>query len=266
MNIVYTLADPSKNYTILADAERSGIPFSFTESEEGRALLVSLGQQLMAAEPLAEQAGFVFPSENTLYMAGGEFCGNAALSAAALLCRDYGAGNRVELHVSGNSEVCRVGLSLSDELYQCTLSLSCAPLGIRHFVKPCSEPLSEEERRLAEKEIIRFSRQQGIDACGFLFLRDSGERSSAGAPLLEMEPLVFVDSLDSLFWESSCASGSMAASADYCKAHPEQYGIPVSLKQPGGTITVLTRKDGSLDLKNTVRLSAPRSINIEEKK
>ena len=78
MNIRYSIWDPSGNITALVE---SPIPI-----ERQR----TVASELMVRHPAVEQVGFVSLSpENdadaALRMAGGEFCGNAGMSAAALL-------------------------------------------------------------------------------------------------------------------------------------------------------------------------------------
>ena len=78
--IEYTLFDPTGNITLLAETP---VP---TESQP------SVAAELMALEPGTEQVGFVtFDADRVfLRMAGGEFCGNAAMSAAALFLERAG--------------------------------------------------------------------------------------------------------------------------------------------------------------------------------
>ena len=75
----YYLLNPTGNVTILS-------PAPVTEPE--LKILPAIARELMSYEPTAEQAGFTGPGDGdcdiSLTMAGGEFCGNAAMSAAAL--------------------------------------------------------------------------------------------------------------------------------------------------------------------------------------
>ena len=75
MNISYYVLDPTSNITILAETP---VPVE---------LQPSVASRLMLAEPEAEQTGFLSHEPGcdiALRMAGGEFCGNAAMSAAVI--------------------------------------------------------------------------------------------------------------------------------------------------------------------------------------
>ena len=97
--ITYTLFNPTGNITLLAETP---VP---TASQP------LVAAELMALEPETEQAGFVaFDSDAAfLRMAGGEFCGNAAMSAAALYLERSGkTEGTVPVHVSGTKEAVAV--------------------------------------------------------------------------------------------------------------------------------------------------------------
>ena len=99
--ITYTLFNPTGNITLLAETP---VP---TASQP------SVAAELMALEPETEQAGFVAfgPDAAFLRMAGGEFCGNAAMSAAAMYLERSGkTGGIVPVHVSGTKEAVAVML------------------------------------------------------------------------------------------------------------------------------------------------------------
>ena len=78
MELKYYLFDPTKNMTILVETPVPAESQPFVAS------------RLLQAEPTAEQVGFVSAgdgeSDIALRMAGGEFCGNATMSTAALFC------------------------------------------------------------------------------------------------------------------------------------------------------------------------------------
>ena len=71
-----------------------------------------------------------------------------------------------------------------------------------------------------------------------------------------LDPLVYVPQADTLFWERSCASGTAAVGA---WAGP---GTALSLKEPGGVLTVRTASDGTVTLEGTVRLSEQRTVSV----
>ena len=91
--IQYMLMDPSGNRTILVET-----PIPVADQPE-------VAAKLMETEPTAEQVGFLMdqePYDISLRMAGGEFCGNATMSAAVWYCMRKGlTSGKVTLKVSG---------------------------------------------------------------------------------------------------------------------------------------------------------------------
>lgn len=247
----YTVADPAGNVTLLIESP--------CEPEErcGTAVM------LMKAEPLSEQAGFVGPGDGecdvSLYMSGGEFCGNAAMSAAAWHCREAlktcpGETAEVKVRVSGEERPVTVFVSPGGEDgYDCSVIMP-APLeivmrpvplvrfrGISHMI--LNAPM---ERAAAEAAVKERCRALGADALGMMFLNeDSGE----------MKPLVYVRQSETLFWENSCASGSAAAGAYLAEKAGKK--IEASLRQPGGTLRVEAEPGKGPVLFSRVRLGPP---------
>ena len=248
-----SLFDPTGNITALVESP------------------VAIGEQSAAAErimsrfPKVEQVGFVrFPESEAnpveLRMAGGEFCANAAMStgALALLRRANGAGNSgtwetVSLRISGLSRETQTRLrresadsfrasvrmppvrALTENVFPFgTLrdKLSIVRMeGICHaIVTPASAFFSlREDKAAAEEAARRICAALGAEAVGLMFLEGT-------APRLRLTPLVFVPGSGTMFWESSCASGS-AAVGEYLSAAA---GGPVSLEleEPGGVLFV----------------------------
>ena len=93
MKVEYTVLDPTGNITILVT---SSVEIS---------LQPSVASKLMELVPEAEQVGFLSEAEGcdiALRMAGGEFCGNASMCAAAYYVNEEGLNTcQVTLHVSG---------------------------------------------------------------------------------------------------------------------------------------------------------------------
>ena len=246
--IEYGLWNPTGNRTILVESpvEEQAQP--------------ALAAQLMAAEPTAEQTGFVTCREDAVFlrMAGGEFCGNAALSAAACWCLRHGmavgestvvpvlcAGNTLFAAVSCTGEnafSCTIEMPRPREITAVTFEGRSYPLvwfdGISHLI--CETPM---ERAAAEAVIRPWCRQLGADGLGLLFWDREKEA---------MTPLVYVPGCDTLFWESSCASGTAAIGAYAAR----QAGGPVRMKLrlPGGTLGIQATPAGDLRLSGTTVL------------
>ncbi|MBR0040749.1 MAG: hypothetical protein IJP64_05160 [Oscillospiraceae bacterium] len=215
---------------------------------------------VMERFPEVEQVGFVRLPANgeriALRMAGGEFCGNAAMSAAALLLLRRGLESddrqRVMIDFSGVGEAVEVRLRREEKnLFRSSVRMPPAreitemsvsvggveetlPLvrmqGISHvLVTPASRFFAMREDRTAAEETARgLCQALGADALGLMFLE--GE-----APRCRLTPLVFVPGSGTVFWERSCASGSAAAAMalSACRGEP----VRLEFSEPGGTLS-----------------------------
>ena len=236
----YVLADPTANRTILV---RTPVP-----SPERRAV----ADALMAAEPTAEQVGFV--QATALTMTGGEFCGNASMAAAALHCREQGlpAGQTaaVTLTVSGVPHPVGVTVTAAADGWYTGRVAMPAPVTADCRTLPCfaadtalpviafpgiTHVIAESplERAEAETIIKPLCRHLGADALGLLLFDRAAGR---------LTPLVYVPAADTLCWENSCASGTAAVGAWLF----QEQGKPqrLALTQPGGTLTAEADRQG----------------------
>ena len=247
--ITYTLLDPTGNITLLAE----------TPVPAGSQPLTA--RRLTALEPDTEQVGFVTLAEDRilLRMAGGEFCGNASMSAAALyMHRRNRREGTVSVLVSGTEEPVTAAVRLlPGGAWRGSVSMPrplsvgrerlpdgrCLPVvrfpGITHVLLEADEIPVEEAETLAPA----WCRQLGAEALGLMFLNP--ERSA-------MRPLVWVPAAETLCWESSCASGTTAVGAFLAS----EAGQPqrLSLSQPGGTLEIAADPGGGLVLTGTVRI------------
>lgn len=239
----------------------------------------------------AEQVGFI--EKVTLHkeekdkclrlqMMGGEFCGNAARSLAALLVHNQYPNiikekdkYLVRLEVSGNDTMinCEVYNTEKDNLY---LSKVDMPLpkevsevslevedtvfsgikvdfsGITHFIV---DSRKAENKELLLKAVKNEMDKVNYDAFGIMYY-DFNEKY--------LEPLVYVKGTDSLFWERSCASGTSAlgVALTYMKKH----SIDAKVRQPGGELQVTTKWNGSsvesLYLNGFVEIVAQGIVNV----
>ncbi len=246
-----SLFDPTGNITALVESP--------VEAEKQSAAAA----RIMKRFPQVEQVGFVrLPGEDDapveLRMAGGEFCGNASMSAAALYRLRRGTASAdgwetVRLRVSGVSRSVEVRLKReTEEGFFASVRMPPAlsvteqvfpygalrdPLtvvrmeGIAHaIVTPASGFFSlRGDRKSAEETAERLCAALGAEALGLMFLE--GE-----APKMRLTPLVFVPGSGTMVWENSCASGSAAVGT----ALFEQNGAPVSLEleEPGGVLRI----------------------------
>jgi len=233
MNISYHKFNPTGNITLIV------------ESPIERPMQSFIAECLMSRVPDSEQVAFIEPAEDAdiaVRMMGGEFCGNATMSAA-LLAAFAGVSSPARVRISGADAPITVKLQRTAEA-SCSASLSM-PLpvsvfdceliteggsvilpvvrfnGICHII--VSDELSVAD---AERYISSWCVQLETDALGIMFVH-------GGAQLLR--PFVYVRGAGSAVWEGSCASGTTAVAA-YC-AMKVKKSVSVTLSQPGGTLS-----------------------------
>ena len=255
-SIQYSIFDPTGNITALVE----------TDVETG--LQPSVAARIMEQRPAVEQVGFVRSQpggeEPSLRMAGGEFCGNAAMSAVALylIRRSEGQGTvppgneeTVRLRVSGAAQPVEVrlraeaadcfragvhmppALGIDDREFAYGALSGKLPVvrmeGISHIV---IEPDSVfwallADRAAAGRAVRDWCAVLSVPCLGLMFL--DGE-----APWRRLTPLVNVPGSGTVFWESSCASGSTAVGV-YLAAKTGA-SVDLSLQEPGGILRVVS--------------------------
>ncbi len=249
--IKYCIFDPTGNITALA--ERPAAP----------ADQPAAAAAIMRRHPAVEQVGFVRVFEPgtecvraELRMAGGEFCGNAAMCAGALCLlngplESDGQTQTLRLRVSGAVQPVTLRLRRETESsFRAELLMPPAlgveeadfsfegmkaslPLvrmqGISHLLITPDSPLYglQSDRAAAGRAVRAFCAALGAEGLGLMFL--SGE-----APSFRVTPLVYIPGSGTLFWENSCASGSAAVAT----AFAARRGAPVelTLEAPGGIL------------------------------
>lgn len=246
MTIDYIKFSPTGNITVLV---RSPVP---------RARQASLAARLLRADCVGgEQAGYLEPPTDPraaarLQMMGGEFCGNATMSLAALLAREAGS-QRADylLEVSGSDGLvpCRiertgdgwlgaVRMPLPDRIRTFDppdgLLPAGVPLvefpGIAHLILSADAGLDEAALREA---LPRWLKTIGADALGALAWDDAAST---------LDPLVYVPSAGTLVREHGCGSGSAAIGC--WLARQAGHSVRVAVSQPGGVIRVQADTDG----------------------
>ena len=257
----YCFADPTGNVTLLVEG------LFAPES------CVEIAGLLLKAEPRAEQVGFLAPVSGrtvSLRMAGGEFCGNAALSSAAAALSSSGSMSgiyfvdvfgqtgslRAEIRKSGDALYSgRIEmpspLDITERVFSCPGQDLLFPVvhfpGISHIL--CTRPL---EKKTAEEAIRSWCRELNVPALGIMQLDLQTDR---------LLPLVYVPALDTLYWESSCASGTCAA-ACWLAAQKKRDGF-FRFSEPGGTLGAQL-EHGVLYLSGSVALEKKRLFVPEE--
>ena len=253
-DLKYCIFDPTGNITALV------------ETAVDIADQPAAASHIMELEPDVEQVGFISYAEDpvaggapvSLRMAGGEFCGNATMCAAALFAIRSGLqGGAVSVKVLGISAPFEVLLERQAALnYSAAVSIPPAldmdELRLADGMLPGSDSLSlpivrmegishviiepdsgffglKDDPALAETLLRGWCGVLGAECLGMMFL---GE----GAAIRPMIPLVYVPGADTMFWENSCASGSAAAGM-YLAA---KAGAPVDVifDEPAGRMRV----------------------------
>lgn len=187
-------------------------------SERGK----KLGEEM--EEFGAEQAGFLIPSEDHFEMGGGEFCGNAARSAAILLS-EIRRTPRVSFTMSGYSGVVEgvaektgdhtysvecVFPGLPTKLHEVVLANGQAASvvdlgGIVHVVIEAAFPATGREYEQHHRSITRELGYENRAAVGVVWIERRGDA-------MVMHPVVWVKDVDTFFYEQSCGSGTIAVS------------------------------------------------------
>ncbi len=251
----YSIFNPTGNITALVES-----PVEVLRQPEAAA-------QIMQRHPEVEQVGFICESgaavQPSLRMAGGEFCGNASMSAAALLEIKHGQEKRdgkgiFTLQVSGAEKPVQLKLmrkgptkfdaailmpeaeSVESNLYEFEKRKGKLPLvqmqGISHLILEEESEFFEMlyRRGDAERAVQSFCRELDLDCLGMMFLKGEGRERT-------MTPLVYVPGSATMFWENSCASGSAAVGMYLAKKSGRN--IDLTLREPGGTLRVNSNPD-----------------------
>ena len=255
MKVKYVLMNPTGNRTILVESPVS------TEDYKKVATF------LMEKEPTAEQVGFLDVTGDdvvTLNMAGGEFCGNATMSAAVYAVLKGWRESPVKIKVSGVSKVLNVEVD--------NASLTAVKMPSPKEIKNVRVSLPKEEMILpavifdgithiilsgigiaknqAEKCARRWADELGVSCLGLMFY-DEGKN--------KLKPLVYVENPGTLIWENSCGSGSVAVAA-----YLESAGIKkdcYEFAEPGGLLKVI-KKGKSFYLQGSAKLEKESTVTI----
>lgn len=277
MKLNFIKVNPSENMTV------------FIEDDLPREKYFEIANKIMNYNSIhAEQVGFIEKPENPksrasarLQMMGGEFCGNASRSLAAVAVQrgfpniaekdgkylvpleasgiDGVIGCQVEQKSSNGYEVALemplhrsisgIELEYKNEIFRGTI---VDLPGISHAV------FFTDDRSLGEDffEAVRASiKEFNYDAFGIMFYDEKEEF---------MKPLVYVKDTDSLIWERSCGTGTVALGV--VMAHLGKQSVDRNVNQPGGQmqITTVWKENGleSIVLKGMVYIVAEGVVYI----
>ena len=261
--IDYYLMDPTGNITILVVS-----PVPIPDQPD-------IADMLMRREPSCEQVGYISASDNSdirLRMAGGEFCGNATMSTAALFCHRSGiaADHAVPVSVEASGcdspvpvDITRVADARGRTVFRGrvrmpkhrrvsrhaltfkgrTFDLPVVDVGgIVHIV--ATEPLSMSDGE-TEEAIKKWRLELGAEALGIM------QVTLYAGDIMALRPLVYVPTAGTCYWERSCASGTAALGLCLADQGFTVSGLPV--REPGGALTI-SEQDGRIVLEGTVEI------------
>ena len=244
--ISYVLMDPSGNRTILVET-----PVDAADQPR-------IAEALMKTEPSAEQTGFLSKSSGnsvTLRMAGGEFCGNAAMSAAVYRAEQNGmdAGN-IQVLFESMSQPVQAGVKRRSDGYWDAEVEMPAPLSIEPAVMPDGNqfPVNRFDgisHVIIEQGMEEHAEQLARERCAAL------QADAVGLLYLDLEhsvltPLVFVPGAGTMCWESACGSGTTAVGCWLARQRNKE--VRLSLKQPGGILSIRADASGHAVLGGSV--------------
>jgi hypothetical protein len=203
-----------------------------------------------------EQAGFIVLSQGHFEMAGGEFCGNAS-RAAAVLFSELRNARDVSFTVSGFKGVVHATVDKrADGKYSvyCRfpgMSVDVRPAksrgrtvdvvdlgGIVHVVIEDKFPAQQDTYQEIHHRLTEELNLRERDAVGVVWVERKDDS-------VEIHPVVWVRSVDTFFYESSCGSGAIAACA--------VTGVS-DIVQPTGKIIRAEINDDLVSLKSDVEV------------
>lgn len=202
-----------------------------------------INDAIMAKHSNVEQVGFIDPTgKPELQMAGGEFCGNATRSAAVIYLNGKEGSLKMTVNVKDtiNAGVDKNGKAWCEiPLYHGTDVITEKEPGI-FIVKMNGMVTVVIQENIAKKylkdkdnlkamgmEFIHHFNLDYSEAVGVMFCeRERG--------LLKINPIVWVKSIDTLFYETACGSGTTAVCM--VEAFLNQKSQEIDVLQPSGMV------------------------------
>jgi len=251
MDLDYRICDPSGNITILVTSE---------VEEEKR---IEVADELLKLEPTAQQVGYVSKGDEScdieLNMAGGEFCGNATLSTAALYKESHADKDTVRVKVSGAKDVISVSIRADDGIYTAAADM---PLPDTYCEKTMSFKGKEYKTFLVKFDtmthLVMIDKLDEDDIepaikewykelpCSALGIMTYDEDASV------LTPAVLSNGGEFFCYESSCASGTTALGIYLLER--DQKPLEKDISEPGGVLKIKAAPKSKVNLTGAVRL------------
>lgn len=215
--ITYFIVNPGGNTTAIV---RGSFP-----SKERRAL----AKQILKTNRAIEQVGFWMPAKTRkamarLEMAGGEFCGNATRSLAALL----GRKGPFYISVSGLQKPVKVTTTKNGSSVE--LPLNTFRVNRNVFDLPGISHVLLQRAKINKETAQKILKNNGLlqkEAAGVMAY--TKHRSG----IYELMPVVWVRDVKTLIAETACASGTAALAYACWKSSGKK---SLLVRQPSGTI------------------------------
>jgi diaminopimelate epimerase len=260
--------NPTQNMTILVNTEHPVEDYKYIASK------------IMSYDNVyAEQVGFIGKplkdkADANLYMAGGEFCGNACMALAALVASRknlvHNNFTKIFLEVSGTEELVMCHVKRSFNKYYCEIKMPIPENIEQRSIKYDKDYLETTVIQYKEFvhiviEVEQFTEIVRRSAEGLAKLLGSTLETNLIGILLyksksnELAPLIYIPHLDSLVWERGCGSGTASIGAYLYWKNKEDIAAPI--KQPGGTIKVMVNSNQG----NLISLKIEGSVGIVAK-
>lgn len=298
--IEYAVMNPSENITILVLSNVDKGNYSY------------IAKELLKKEQIAEQVGFIKLPKNAeklklpsgevfdiiLEMAGNEFCGNAAMSAAAYYAIKNGINNgNIIVKTTGVDKVIDVKVKYDNSTYVGTndrfktednfityegivnmpkakevseVTFLCGETfkvvyfeGIAHIIIEEKEIDNiDEYKKYLEKNIKSWCEYLKVKALGIMICEGLDTTKPYAFENIENEvrilPLVYVKDVDTLYWESSCASGTTALGVYLNNKTKKE--VSVNVIQPSGTTLHIKINNNEYLLRGKVSLMSENYI------
>ncbi|MBR5329488.1 MAG: hypothetical protein IKV45_04700 [Firmicutes bacterium] len=264
MKLNYCIADPAGNVTVIVTSPVKNDEYA------------NISRMLMDKIDGAEQIGFLatpfMGGDIRLEMMGGEFCGNALRCAGLYFAkhRDGFTNGIVKVELSGCDHVLDVFVDLDEDNAEAAMPLpvdsDIAMLwktriadavifdGIVHCVS--YQDHSDIKPAWLKESLRSLAIQYRTSAVGLI---------QVDKEKMEVTPIVYVVSTDTMVYEGSCASGSEAVAV--CLVEDESDGTyTYDLKEPGGVLRATVVKENgkvaSVKISSKIALKEENEIEL----
>lgn len=238
MELSIRIANPAGNITIFV---MSAVP----QQQYAAVAAMLLAEGSFRAEQVAFHVAPKMGGDGRIEMMGGEFCGNATRSYGYLLSKLLpGNPDSVRVEISGADRPLTVKVDAVFGRCETEMPLPTEKILIEYDDEAFSAVCFDG---IVHTIVPGAPRSQAFVDGLLAAVRNAVDSSAYGVMFLDgahMVPVVYVCETDSMIWESSCGSGSMAVAA--LGAMTQRDGTySCALQQPGGIIEVVaTAEEG----------------------